>query len=85
MFYFVFALLCFLLAVTFHIIFCRQTVTAGLQSKAFIFMAGAFFGVYVVGSLVISHGGWINPETFWGLPFIFTSGFVYILGIYWML
>lgn len=62
-----------------HVLFCRQTRALGLHSKVFIFISVAFFGAYVLGSMVVLYWGWIDQNSAWGLPLIITSGIVYVL------
>lgn len=81
MFYCFFALGCFLLAVTLHVIYCRYSHVSGLHSKVFIMIAGFCLGVYVLGAFFIVDAGFMNQASIWGLPFVVSSGAMYVLFI----
>lgn len=79
MFYIFFALLLFIIAVGVHIAYCRQSTIPGLHSKMFMMIAGACLGVYFLAAVAIGHWRWVGPDSIWGMPFVYTGGFIFIL------
>lgn len=79
MFYFFLALLLFMLAVIVHIFYCRTTAKPGLHAKAFIITVIIFLAIYAAGvqSSIIAY--YLDPHTWWGLPFKITACIIFIL------
>jgi len=77
--YFFLAMVFFVMNLMSHLMYCRQTKRKGLQAKAFVAMAILFLSTFFLASLAGLHSRMLDPQSWWGMPFIFTSAFIYIL------
>ena len=79
MFYVAFILLLFAAAVGAHTLFCRFTSVPGLHTKTFGHIALACLAVYAAVAYWINQQALLDPQSLWGLPFVMTGGFIFIL------
>jgi hypothetical protein len=79
MFYIVFALLLFISSVIIHISFCRRTNKPGLHARVYIIIAVIFIALYSTGVYAVGQGNFLDPHSFWGLPFKITAGVIFVL------
>ena len=79
MFYVFFVLILFVIAVCVHVFFCRYTSVPGLHTKAFIFIAVVFLCFYAVSICCVQRWAWVDSNSIWGLPFVWTSGIIFVL------
>jgi len=79
MLYIALACALFMASVMAHILFCRKMPGPGLHAKAFVLRAIFFLFIYAGSALCIAHARWLGVHSFWGMPFQFSAGIIYIL------